>query len=143
MNRRPSISPVIQEEIAGCGIASVAALTGISYPEAKHKANNLGIYADDKALWSKTGYVRKLLKDSDISVAEDEAPFTHWDELPDTALLAIKWHTIAGSKAYWHWVVFIREEGMQYVLDSKKALQNHVRTDFGRMKPKWFIEVHR
>ena len=28
-----------------------------------------------------------------------------------------------------------------YVLDSKKTLRKNRRTDFGRMKPKWFIPV--
>jgi hypothetical protein len=38
-------------------------------------------------------------------------------------------------------VVFVREGGDAFVLDSKKALRTNRRTDFGRMKPKWFIPV--
>lgn len=37
------MKPVTQEEISGCGIASVAALSGLSYQEAKTVANSLGI----------------------------------------------------------------------------------------------------
>jgi hypothetical protein len=60
--------------------------------------------------------------------------------LPARALLAIKWHREKG-RPYWHWVVFVRERGRAYVLDSGVALKRHVRTDFGRMKPKWFLAV--
>lgn len=43
---------------------------------------------------------------------------------------------------FWHWAVFVREGTKQYVLDSKKALKSNIRTDFGRMKPKWHIKVN-
>jgi len=63
-----------------------------------------------------------------------------WEALPDLALLAIKWHMGKG-KPHWHWVVFVREEGRARVLDSNRSLRRNVRTDFRRMKPKWFIPV--
>ena len=135
------MNPIIQEEVTGCGIASAAALKQISYQEAKEVANNLGIYANDSTLWSDTAYVRKLLAELGISTADQEIPFSTWEKLPDKALLAIKWHEENG-KPFWHWVVFVREQGKPYVLDSKKALKSNLRTDFGRMKPKWFIEVY-
>ena len=54
--------------------------------------------------------------------------------------MAIKWRRINGVP-FWHWVVCMREAGECVVLDSKTALKNNVRRDFGRMKPEWFIEV--
>jgi hypothetical protein len=60
--------------------------------------------------------------------------------LPDRALLAIKWHPQQGRPA-WHWVVFVRERGQAVVLDSAVSLKRRARTDFGRIKPKWFIGV--
>ena len=134
------MNPVIQEEKTGCAIASAAAIAGISYAEAKQIANSLGIFAADSALWSTTYAIRRLLKQLGIETDQREVPFSNWDELPDCALLAIKWHQI-NSKPFWHWVVFVREDGNSYVLDSKQALKTHRRTDFGRMKPKWFIEI--
>ncbi len=44
------MKPVIQEELTGCGIASVAALAGITYQQAKSIANRLGIFAEDQQL---------------------------------------------------------------------------------------------
>jgi ABC-type bacteriocin/lantibiotic exporter with double-glycine peptidase domain len=134
------MNPVIQEEISGCGIASCAALAGITYAQAKETANALGIYAEDIALWSDTEYVRTLLRALGITVAPTETPFDAWESLPDKALLAIKWHTEQGMP-FWHWVVFIRSEQDTVVLDSKKALKTNARRDFGRIKPKWFIRV--
>ena len=135
-----SMKPVVQLERTGCGIASVAAIAGLSYPKAKSIANSLGIYAHDERLWSKTVHVRKLLKHLGIKSGSREIPFRSWEALPDLALLSIKWHLEKG-RPYWHWVVFVRDNGRSCVLDPKKSLQTNRRTDFGRMKPKWYIPL--
>jgi hypothetical protein len=126
------MKPVVQEERTGCGIASVAALAGVSYAQAKARANMLGISASDARLWSETGHVRSLLAAFGMAASGGEQPFVSWKSLPDRALLAIKWHRENG-RPYWHWVAFIRDDGSSYVLDSKQALKSHTRTDFGRM----------
>ena len=131
---------VIQQEPSGCGLAACAALAGLSYDQIKTKANAMGIFAEDKALWSQTDHVRKLLAEFDIALSPVETPFDSWQQLPDKALLAIKWHK-EHDKPFWHWVVFSRVAGEAVVLDSKKALKNHRRKDFGRMQPKWYIAV--
>lgn len=134
------IRPVVQEEVTGCGIASVANIVGKTYAEMKQIANAMGIFADDKSLWSKTDYVRQLLTSQNISVSNIETPFSTWEELPDLALLSIK-HYQEEGKDFWHWVVFQRLEGKPFVLDSASYLDSNIRTDFDQMQPKWFIEV--
>jgi hypothetical protein len=134
------MKPVVQLERTGCGIASVAAIAGLSYQRAKAIANALGVRADDKALWSDTAHVRRLLRHVGVSAGPRELPFRSWEALPDLALLSAKWHREQG-RPFWHWVVFVRDGGQAYVLDSKKSLRSHRRTDFGRIKPKWFIPV--
>ena len=134
------MKPVVQLERTGCGIASVAALAGVSYREARRVANRFGILSGDPTLWSETHHVRRLLTQFGIRPAITEVPFTSWEALPDRALLAVKWHS-EGDRASWHWVVFWRGPDGPVVLDSKRALRRHVRTDFGRMKPKWFIAI--
>jgi len=138
----PGRAPVIQREPTGCGIASVAAIARVSYARVRTAAAALGIRASDETLWSKTEPVRRLLRQFGWTARGAEAPFRSWNALPDLALLAIKWHRVKG-KAYWHWVVFVREGEHTYVLDSKRSLRRHIRTDFGRMKPKWYIRVVR
>jgi ABC-type bacteriocin/lantibiotic exporter with double-glycine peptidase domain len=132
--------PVVQLERTGCGIASVAALAGVSYRAAQQTARRLGVAASDDRLWSETVHVRRLLKQYGLRAPSAQTRFSSWSALPGRALLAIKWHRERGRPS-WHWVVFVREEGRAYVLDSAVALKAHVRTDFGRMKPKWFIGV--
>lgn len=134
------MKPVVQIERTGCGIASMAALAGVSYAEAKRVASRLGISADDPKLWSETDHIRRLLKEYGFQAARNEVPFTSWEALPDLALLATKWHEAQG-RAFWHWVVFWRGPRGPVVFDSKRALRCHARTDFGRMKPKWCIPV--
>lgn len=134
------MKPVIQEEISGCGIAVSAALAGMSYAEARRKANALGIFAKDTSLWSETAHVRTLLREFGIPVSPRETPFESWERLPDKALLAIKWR-IEQGRPFWHWVLFVRENGDAKVLDSKKALKSNIRRDFGRIKPRWYIEI--
>lgn len=135
-------TPVIQEEVTGCGIASVANIVGQSYADMKALANRLGIYATDKALWSDTQYVRRLLAQFGVKASAEEIPFSSWQELPDLALLAIKYHVEEGIN-FWHWVVFTREEGQPLVLDSASYLPSNIRRDFDEMQPEWYIEVLR
>ncbi len=130
------MNPVIQEEL----LVVALPLAGITYVEAIMKANALGIYATDIALWSDIEYVRNLLHELGISVASKETPFKSWDQRPDRDLLAIKLRLEAG-KPFWHLDIFFRDVGESVVLDSKKALKLNIRKYFGRIKPKWYIEV--
>lgn len=134
------LKPVIQEETTGCGIASVANILGRTYPEMKAVANSMDIYAEDKLLWSDTQYVREMLSSAGVKTSPDETPFQSWEGLPDVALLSIKHHQ-EGGRHFWHWVVFKRRDGQEFVLDSASYLSSNIRTDFDEMQPKWFIEV--
>jgi hypothetical protein len=136
------MNPVVQLERTGCGIASVATVAGVTYRQAQRAANRLGIYAEDQRLWSETRHVRRLLERYGIHAARTEARFVSWRALPDLALLAIKWHTLHG-RAFWHWVVFRRGPNGATVLDPTRGLRTNIRTDFGRMQPKWFIAIER
>ena len=58
---------VIQEEPTGCGIAAVSNILDKTYSEMKAVANAMGIYAEDKSLWSDTKYVREMLASSGVA----------------------------------------------------------------------------
>ena len=134
------LKPVIQEETTGCGIASVANILGKSYEEMKAIANDMGIYASDEELWSDTQHVRRMLSSQGVQTSDQEIPFESWSTLPDLALLAIKHYQEAG-KNFWHWVVFKRISGQEFVHDSASYLPSNIRQDFEAMEPKWFIEA--
>lgn len=131
---------VVQEERSGCGLASVAVLSGKSYGEIQSLAARHGIRASDSRLWGETSYVRTLLAGLNITAQAGEQPFTTWEALPDRALLAIRWRLQEG-KPFWHWTVFWRSPKGPLVFDSKKSLRSNIRTDFWRMKPTWYIPV--
>jgi len=131
---------VTQQDPTGCGIACVAMLAGVSYAAARAVAEALGIRSDDPALWSDTVHMRRLLQHYRIRAAAAETPFSSWETLPDTALLATKWHRHQGIP-HWHWSVFTRSAGGPLVLDPKAALKQHRRRDFGRIRPKWYFAI--
>lgn len=130
----------MQEEKTGCGIACVAMLADASYAKARRVAGSIGIFAGNPKLWSDTEFVRKLSAEFDIELSKMPKPFKAWDKLPPRALLATKWH-MEGGTPFWHWSVFVRDGQRSHVLDPKKGLKSNKRTDFGRIKPKWFAEV--
>ncbi len=134
------MKPIVQEERTGCGIAAVAAIAGVSYAKARAAAASLGISSLDRRLWSETIHVRRLLAQFGVHAATTRRPFRAWSTLPDCALLAIKWRLEQG-RPFWHWVVFVRTKEQAYVVDSKPTLKSALRTDFGRMKPRWFLPV--
>lgn len=134
------MEPVIQEDATGCAIASAAAIAGITYPQARTIADQIGIQVDDPLLWSDTQYIRILLIELGFTCDATKIAFTDWYRLPDCALLSTKWHMKQG-RSFWHWAVFTRESDSCYVLDSKAALKHHKRTDLGRIRPKWYITV--
>lgn len=143
MGMKPSsniLRRVVQRDPTGCGIACAAAISGLSYERVRTRAAILGIQVRDPQLWSSTQPMRILLAHLNIPTAPREMPFGDWCSLPDCALLAIKWHLEQGVP-HWHWTVFVREGGEAYVLDPNKSLKSCRRTDFGRMRPKWFIEI--
>jgi hypothetical protein len=132
--------PIIQEDRTGCGFASVATLASVSYQHVKTLAGQLGIDVQDPNLWSDTEYVQKLLTSYGISVSTKITTFKSRDNLPSRALLAIKWHK-RNDCAFWHWVVFYRGPQGPVVMDPKRELRTNCRTDFCRIKPKWFLTV--
>jgi len=132
---------VLQDEISGCGLAVVATVAGKYYDEVKQYANSIGIYAEDKKLYSDTAYVRKLLTHYGVISSNMENPYEFWDKLPNTALLSIKYH-IENGVPYWHWTVFHRSGGKAVVLDPARHLVTNERSDFHNIKPKWFIEIY-
>ena len=66
------MKPVVQEDVTGCGIASVATLAGLTYKKTKTLAHRLGIDIKDPRLWSDTTHVRKLLTHFNIQASYKE-----------------------------------------------------------------------
>lgn len=132
---------IIQKEETGCGIASVANIVEKTYEEVKTLANSIGIFAEDEKLYSDTQYVRTLLDHYGYQTHSQEIPFTSFKDLPNLALLSIKYNEENGIPS-WHWVVFKRIDQKEYILDSSSSLKENLIKDFTNIQPKWFIEVY-
>jgi ABC-type bacteriocin/lantibiotic exporter with double-glycine peptidase domain len=132
---------VIQEDPTGCGIACAAMLAGLTYREMKKAAAAIGVTPEHPALWETTRPMIALLEQFGMRPAKQEIEFSTWNELPRLALLAIKWHLAPTGTPAWHWVVFRRDPPEAIVLDPASSLAKNIRTDFGRMNPKWFIKI--
>jgi len=131
---------VVQEEETGCGLACVAMLAGERYRSVREAAAELGVSAADEALWSDTAPVRRLLAHFGIKAEAGEVPFSGWAHLPEPALLATKLHYREG-RAFWHWVVFVREPEGPVVLDPAAHLTENRRSDLEAIMPAWFIAI--
>ncbi len=49
---------------------------GLQYADVKAKANSMAIFAEDKTLYSNTGYVRGLLTEYGVGTSTDELKLT-------------------------------------------------------------------
>ena len=133
------MKPVVQLERTGCGIASVAALAGVSYAQAKRVANRLGIFADDPKLWSETDYVRRLLKEHGIRSARIEVPFTSWKALARSCADGYQMAQRRGSRVLALGGVLARAERFGGARSSTRATNSNS----GRLRPYEAQVVHR
>jgi ABC-type bacteriocin/lantibiotic exporter with double-glycine peptidase domain len=137
---RKNMKVIVQEDPTGCGIACAAMLAGKSYQAAKKQARSLGIFIEDENLYSDTRHLRQLLESYNVRISKKKILFKNWALLPPLAILAIKYNGNQNPPT-WHWVVYRIQDDKPVVLDSKRELKRNLRTDFGRMKPKWYIKV--
>lgn len=129
---------VIQKDRTGCGLACIAMLAGRTYQEVRKAAVALNI---EKAgeFYTHAIHLKELGAVFNIHIpAKRWRVFRSWGELPDTALVAIN---PRDGGLYWHWVVFMRRDGSEFVLDPRESVKTERRTDFGRMRAARFLPV--
>ncbi len=130
---------VVQEDATGCGIACAAMLAGKTYHAAKKRAKDLGLFPDDRTLYSDIYQLRPLLECYNIRIGK-KVPFRSWKDVPSPSILAVNYRADATFHS-WHWAVFHRGESGPVVLDPDRKRRSNVRTDLGNVKPKWYIRV--
>ncbi|MES2580680.1 MAG: cysteine peptidase family C39 domain-containing protein [Pseudomonadota bacterium] len=126
-----------QEHNTGCGIACVAMLSEMTYSKAMQKARKKFSWESTKrSFYTDSSQLKELL--DELKVNTDRYRLVrNWSSLPDTAIIAINYREKSNN---WHWVVFKRENDIEYVLDplSKRDL----RKDFSRMRLHGCIPVN-
>lgn len=128
-----------QHDATDCGLACVAMLAKVSVDDVKRKARDLFNWADENDFSTEGPELRKLLNFYKIQTAKRLVPFNGWDKLPSLCILAINYHEMDET---WHWVIFERKDGEKSVTDPNSYVKANKRTDFGRMKPKWYLKIY-
>lgn len=135
----PEPKIVVQEDTTGCGIACAAMLAGKTYHAAKKRAKGLGLFPDDRTLYSDICDLRPLLESYNIRLGK-KVPFRNWKEVPSPAIVAIKYRDGVDASS-WHFAVFHEGDSGPSVLDPSRRLRCNARTDLGKIRPQWYVPV--
>lgn len=126
-----------QEHRTGCGIACVAMFSGVTYAEAMRVATKLFDWSESqRTFYTSSSQLRSLLLEMNIPALKGRS-IRNRSSLPDTAIVAINHNEKTDT---WHWVVFRREAGKEYVLDPQS--KRETRTDFKRMRLRSCIPIN-
>ena len=137
MRRKTVMKRIIQKDSSGCGLACIAMIAGISYRQVRKWSTKIGC-SKDGHFDTDASDLRELASCSKIALASRKRQFRSWDKIPHKSIVAINYMEKTDS---WHWVVFARDGDRKYVLDPKPSIKSDQRTDFWRMKGKWFLPV--
>lgn len=140
-----------QLDSTGCGLACVAMLGRIGYPQARALARHLGIGpADHDGHGARRRGPRKAYYTSALQLARmlrllgaqpgPERMLSRADALDCDGILAINHNRRDDT---WHWVVYIHRDDGGYVLDPNPRVRSERRTDLGRMRCRSFLPVVR
>lgn len=144
-----------QEHVLGCGLACVAMIANCSYYEVKYDYDEL--FGAPERVYNKVrrrtaldygttaSDLRNLLKIYDIQSYKRFRKFKSWDDLPNTAILAVNYREFENYTA-WHWVVFDRESNAVYdpwVSEQQKkvGIKQNIRKDYKRMNPRMYLGI--
>ncbi|NRB38353.1 MAG: hypothetical protein HRU20_07770 [Pseudomonadales bacterium] len=121
---------VVQQDDTGCGLACVAMLAGKSYRSVKKVAIDKYDLECDGHLYTGTTALVNLGREYGVDIGVKRRKFKGFENLPDRAILAINYREKDGN---WHWVVFQRKNGQEFVLDPKVSIKKDKRTDLSRI----------
>ena len=127
-----------QEDPTGCGLACIAILAGVSYTEIRKIAVDDLEFDESGLFYTGTTHLRKLASKYNIKLSKRRRQFKSLEALPEKAILAINYD---GNVDTWHWVIYRRTLNEEFVYDPKRSIKSNKRTDFSRMKIKWFLQV--
>ncbi|MDO8908424.1 MAG: cysteine peptidase family C39 domain-containing protein [Pseudohongiella sp.] len=128
---------VIQKDSTGCGIACVAMIAGISYGEAKRTAIAHGIVKKRPPYYTTSGELTELLRKFHRGATKGRK-LSKWESLDRLSIVGINFSSTHGT---WHWVIYVPGIDAGFVLDPRKSVKTHKRTDFSRMRPRSYIAV--
>ncbi len=126
-----------QEHNTGCGIACVAMLSETTYSQAMQKASKKFSWESKKrSFYTDASQLKALLDELKINTGRYRL-LRKWSSLPNTAIIAINYREKTNN---WHWVVYRKEDNIEYVLDPLS--KRDIRKDFSRMRLHGCIPVN-
>ncbi|WP_308318795.1 cysteine peptidase family C39 domain-containing protein, partial [Vibrio metschnikovii] len=111
---------VVQQDRTGCGLACIAILAGTEYSNVKDRALDLFNLESSDEFYTNASELQKLGQEFNLNVGAKRRVFKGFNALPDLAILAINYRE---NEDTWHWVVYCRDEGNEFVIDPKKAVK--------------------
>ena len=124
---------IVQQDETDCGIACIAMLAGKSYKNVRDVAVNECDLEFKGELYTDTAALAGLGTKYKLEIGGRRLKFKEFEHLPDTALLVMDLHK-ENRKSYWHWAIFQRESGREFVLDPKKSIKSDKRTGLKRIE---------
>ena len=133
---RLSMKRIRQEHRTSCGIACVAMLSDTTYTETMTVAAVIFKWSESqRSFYTSSSQLQSLLFEMKVP-AQKGRSIRRWSSMPDIAIAGINHNEKSDT---WHWVIFRRESGREYVLDPQS--KREVRTDFGRMRLRSCIPI--
>jgi len=115
-------------------------ISGNKYIDVKKKLLSFSGFTEDGDFYTNASELRALSSEFNVTLGKRMSKFTSWSNIPDKAIVAINYRE-GEDGASWHWVVFCRNKNNEFFIDPKKAIKTHKRTDFGRVKVKWYLPI--
>lgn len=135
------IKKVSQEFPTSCGIACVASVTNHTHGQIFKMARKLFNWPDSqRTFYTGASQIRDLCHQFSFNT-ERPRRIARWASMPGLAIAAINYRENKNGVGYWHWVVFLRYEDVDMVLDPRS--KRNIRRDFEKMRLHLAIPLNR
>ncbi len=134
---KTEIKRILQEDATGCGLACIAMIVGETYADVKKVALENEILEEKRTYYTKSSHLIDLLGHFDFK-ADKGRMVKHWSSIQSLSIVAINYKESTDS---WHWVLYVPDENLGYVLDPHKKIKTDKRVDFSRMRVRSYIPI--
>ncbi|MEX5443408.1 cysteine peptidase family C39 domain-containing protein [Acinetobacter schindleri] len=131
------VKRIIQEDSTGCGLACVAMITNLTYSEVKKEAIKRSIIKPSKSFYTTSNNLIRLLSILDVQAKKGRA-VKKWESIKSLSIVAINFREKSNT---WHWVVYVPDTNIGYVLDPNKKIKTEKRVDLSRMALRSYIPI--
>lgn len=128
---------IIQEDSTGCGLACVAMIANLTYSEIKKEAIENSIVQSGRSFYTTSNDLIRLLSALNIQAKKGRI-VRKWESIKSLSIVAINFREKSNT---WHWVVYVPDTKIGYVLDPNKKIKTEKRIDLSRMVLRSYIPI--